>query len=279
VQPRFAQAETAERLHAKLTVPVRPFTATEPSIARVWDVLLRGKDNFAADREQAAKLLRVYPRASDLARESRQFQARAVAHVAARGIRQFIDLGCGLPTAPNTHETAQAVQPDAVVVYVDNDEQVLTHAESILGKAKGVRTVAGDLDHPEEILYNWHVRKALDFLQPMCLVLAMTLHFREADTARRLCRSLIDGVPYGSYLIVSVGQLDGEIAGQFSQQYTAETIYHHDRETVTSFLDGLDLMEPGVTDAHAWHAPAALQADERCGHIWAAVGRKPGGSW
>jgi hypothetical protein len=167
VQPRFAQAETAERLRARLRVPVRPFSATEPSIARVWDVLLGGKDNFAADREQAAKLLRVFPRAAELARESRQFQARAVAHVAAQGVRQFIDLGCGLPTAPNTHETARSVQPDAVVVYADNDEQVLTHAESILGRAPGVCTIAGDLSRPDEILYNWHLRKALDFYRPM----------------------------------------------------------------------------------------------------------------
>ena len=99
VQPRFAQAETLERLWAKLATPVRPFNASQPSIPRVWDVLLGGKDNFAADRDQAAKLLAVFPRAAELARESRQFQARAVSHVAGAGIRQFLDLGCGLPTA------------------------------------------------------------------------------------------------------------------------------------------------------------------------------------
>jgi hypothetical protein len=276
VQPRFAQAETAEQLRAKLTVPVRPFTATQPSIARVWDVLLGGKDNFAADRDQAANLLKVLPQARELARESRQFQARSVAYVAGRGVRQFIDLGCGLPTAPSTHETAQAVQPDAVVVYVDNDEQVLTHAENLLSKANGVRTVAGDLSYPEEILYNWHVRKALDFYQPMCLILAMTLHFYDADTARQLTRRLSDGMPYGSYLIVSVGQLKGEIAGQFSRKYTAETTHHHDRETVAKFMEGLELVEPGVTDAHAWRAPASIQAHGRPGHIWAGVGHKIG---
>lgn len=277
VQPRFAQAETAERLRAKLTVPVRPFTATQPSIARVWDVLLGGKDNFAADRDQATSLMKVFPQAGELARESRHFQARAVSHVAARDVRQFLDLGCGLPTAPNTHETAQTIRPDAVVVYVDNDEQVLTHAESILGKAPGVYTVAGDLGYPDEILYNWHVRKPLDFFQPICLILAMTLHFYDADTARRLTRRVVDGLPYGSYLVMSVGQLDRAVAGQFSQQYTAGQTFHHDRDTVTSFLHDLDVVEPGVTEARAWRLPVPAGAGDRHGHIWAAVGCKTGG--
>jgi hypothetical protein len=239
-------------------------------------VLLGGKDNFAVDREQTGKLLRAFPRAGELARESRQFQARAVAHVASRGIRQFIDLGCGLPTAPNTHETAQAVQPEATVVYVDNDEQVLTHAESILAKAHGVRAVAGDLSYPDEILYDWHVRKALDFYQPMCLVLAMTLHFYDAGTAAKLTRRLIEGVPYESYLILSVGQLEGERGTQFSKEYSAARIYHHDREVVTSLLGDLELVEPGVTEARAWRGPSFIMDNGRRGHIWAAVGRKAG---
>ena len=112
---------------------------------------------------QAGKLLTVFPHAAELARESRQFQARAVTYVASRGIRQFLDLGCGLPTAPNTHETAQDVQPEALVVYADNDEQVLTHAENILAKPPGVLPIAGDLSCPEELLYDWRVRQHLDF--------------------------------------------------------------------------------------------------------------------
>ncbi len=121
IQPRFGQAESVERLRAKLRVPEVEFDATAPSIARVYDFLLGGKDNFDADRQQAAKVLDVYPQAAELAIQARQFQARAVTIVAEAGISQFLDLGCGLPTAPNTHETAQAVQPDARVVYVDND--------------------------------------------------------------------------------------------------------------------------------------------------------------
>jgi hypothetical protein len=277
VQPRFAQAETAERLRANLEVPVKPFTCRTPSIARVWDVLLAGKDNFAVDRDQADKLLTVFPRAAELARESRQFQARAVKHVATRGVRQFIDLGCGLPTPPNTHETARAVQPDAAVVYVDNDEQVLTHAQSLMATAKGVCTVAGDLGHPDEILYDWRIRKALDFFQPMCVVLAMTLHFYDPETARRITRQLIAGIPYGSYLILSVGQLEGEAGTEFSRHYSAGTTYHHNRDTVISFMDGLELVEPGCTEARAWRALISVTSNSRRGHIWAVVGRKASG--
>jgi hypothetical protein len=260
VQPRYSQAETADRLRAK----------------RVWDVLLAGKDNFQVDRDQADKLLTVFPRAAELARESRQFQARAVADVARRGVRQFIDLGCGLPTAPNTHETAQSVQPDTRVVYIDNDEQVLIHAESLLAKAPGVLTIAGDLARPDEILYDWRLRQRLDFYQPMCLVLAMALHFYDAETARELVRQYVNGLPFGSYLVVSVGQLEGETARQFSGQYRAGQIHHHDQETVASFLNGLVLVEPGVVEARAWRSPAFLLDTGHRGHIWAAVGRKAG---
>jgi hypothetical protein len=158
VQPRFAQAETTERLRTKLSTPAKEFNPAEPSIPRVWDVLLGGKDNFDADRKQARKLLSVFPRAAELARESREFQRRAVTYVAQAGIRQFLDLGCGLPTAPSTHETAQRSQPGSVVIYADNDELVMSHARNLLAPASGVLAVAGDLAHPDEILYDWRIR-------------------------------------------------------------------------------------------------------------------------
>ena len=143
VQPRFAQAETVDRLRAKLRVPEAGFSAEVPSIARVYDVLLGGKNNFAADRRQADRVLEIYPHAAELAVQARQFQARAVTHAAQQGIRQFLDVGCGLPACSNTHQTAQAVQPDARIVYVDNDAQVLSHARNLLAKAPGVLAVAG----------------------------------------------------------------------------------------------------------------------------------------
>jgi hypothetical protein len=278
VQPRFAQAETPQRLRDKLQVPVREFTTTEPSIPRVWDVLLGGKDNFATDRDQAAKLLAVFPRAAELARESREFQRRAVTCVAEAGVRQFLDLGCGLPTFPATHEVAQEVQPGAMVVYADNDELVMSHARNLLARAPGVLAVAGDLAYPEEILYDWRVRQMLNFHQPIAVVLTMTLHFFDAVAARAVAGQLIAGIPPGSYLIVSAGQLDGDTGQQFTSQYAAGQLHHHTREDLAGFLHGLELIEPWVTEARAWRPPVPGAAHTRRGHIWAAVGRKPGGS-
>ena len=151
----------------------------------------------------------MFPQAGKLARESREFQRRAVTLVATAGVRQFLDIGCGLPTPPATHEVAQQVQPGSVVVYADNDELVMSHAQNLLARAPGVVAVAGDLAHPDEILYDWRVRQALDFRQPIAVVLTMTLHFFDTDTARAICARLIDGIAPGSYLIVSAGYLDG----------------------------------------------------------------------
>jgi hypothetical protein len=275
VQPRFVQAETIDRLRDKLTTPVREFSVNKPSIPRVWDVLLGGKDNFSADREQAEKLLSVYPRAAELARESREFQRRAVTYAAQAGVRQFLDLGCGLPTAPNTHETVQAMQPGAAVVYVDNDEQVMSHAANLLARAPGVLAVPGDLSHPNEILFDWRIRQVLDFRQPVCVVLTMALHFFGAGTARRITGRITAAMAAGSYLIVSAGQLEGDTGQQFSDQYDAGDLYHHTRADIAGFLAGLELVDPGVTEGRAWRAPAFLPAHPGRGHIWAAVGRTP----
>jgi hypothetical protein len=275
VQPQFAQARTPDRLRAKLSVPVKQFNAAEPSIPRVWDVLLGGKDNYAADREQARKLLTVFPQAAELARESRQFQRRAVGHVARAGVRQFLDLGCGLPTSPATHEVAQEAQPGAVVVYADNDEQVMTHARALLAGTPGVLAVAGDLTDPSEILYDWQIRQVLDFRQPIAVVLAMTLHFFNAAAASSITATLAGGLPPGSYLILSVGQLEAETGQQFTGQYQAATLHHHTRQGVAGWLSGLDLIEPGITQAQSWRPPGPVPPGPDLGHIWAAVARTP----
>ena len=277
VQPRFAQAETTGRLHARLSTSVTEFDPTEPSIPRVWDVLLGGKDNFAADREQAQKLLVVFPRAAELARESREFQRRAVAYVAETGVRQFLDIGCGLPTSPATHEVAQDAQPGAVVVYADNDEQVMTHAHNILARAPGVLAVAGDITHPEEILHDWRIRQVLNFREPIGLVVTMILHFFDRGTARSIAGRLIGGIPPGSHLIMSAGRLDGDIALQFTGEYQAGALHHHTREDVADFFNGLELAPPGIAEAREWRPGWAVLAagSGRAGHILAGVGRKP----
>jgi hypothetical protein len=275
VQPCFAQAESTDRLRAKLATPVREFTTTEPSIPRVWDALLGGKDNFAVDREQAAKLLSVFPQAGQLARESREFQRRAVTLVATAGVRQFLDIGCGLPTTPATHEVAQQVQPGSVVVYVDNDELVMSHAQNLLARAPGVLAVAGDLAHTDEILCDWRVRQVIDFRQPIAVVLTMTLHFFDPETVHSICARFIEEIAPGSYLIVSAGCLEGATGEQFTAKYHAGSLHHYTREDIMGFLDGVEFIRPGLTDARAWLAPTLLTGQQLKGHVWAAIAQKP----
>ena len=274
VQPRFAQAGTVDRLRSKLRIPEADFSAGTPSIARVYDHLLGGKDNFAADRDQAQQVLQVYPQAAELAIQARQFQARAVTYAASMGTGQFLDVGCGLPTAPNTHETAQATQPDAHVVYVDNDAQVLSHARNLLARSPGVLASAGYLHYPAEILYDWRTRAFLDFARPVCLILAMTMHFFGPDQAEKITAELIAGLPPGSYVIMSVVGGDAELGEEMARTYTTAPVYNHGPGGLARLMGGLDIAEPGITEARHWRAPLFVPGQRR-GQAWAAVGRTP----
>ena len=274
VQPVFAQAETVDRLSEKLRIPEADISAEVPSIARVYDFLLGGKNNFEADRKQAQQVLEVYPHAAELAVQARQFQARAVTHAAQQGIGQFLDVGCGLPTAPNTHQTAQAIAPDARVVYVDNDAQVLSHARNLLAKSAGVLAVAGDLNYPAEILYDWRTRRFLDFGQPVCLILAMTVHFFPPDQAEKITAELTDALPPGSYVIMSFVGGDAELGEDMARTYTAAPVYNHGPGGLAHFLRDLDIIDPGITEARHWRAPVFAPGRRR-GDAWAAVGRTP----
>src|SRR5579863_8642268 len=151
---------------------MEPFDPTKPNIARVWDYWLGGKDNFAADRELAEKMLAVHPVSAQMARENRQFLGRAVNYVADRGIRQFIDVGAGLPTALNTHDIARRVDTQARVAYVDNDPIVISHARSLLAKKPGVIAVPGDMREPGRILADPGLAELIDLAEPACVILS-----------------------------------------------------------------------------------------------------------
>ena len=142
------------------------FDTARPNIARVWDFWLGGKDNFAVDRELAEKMLAVHPASARMARENRQFLGRAVSHVAARGVRQFIDVGAGLPTALNTHDIAQRAAPQARVAYVDNDPVVISHARALLAKSPEVIAVPGDMRDPAGILWDAGLTALIDLAEP-----------------------------------------------------------------------------------------------------------------
>lgn len=225
-----------------------------PNVARVYDCLLGGKDNFAADRIQAAKLTELDPSLPGLVRQNRAFVNRAVTWAAGRGIGQFLDLGAGLPTHPAVHEVAREAITPARVVYVDNDPVVVLHAQSLL-TGPGVTAVRADLTRPELIMSRQTLGDVIDLAEPMCVLIASVLHFMSADAARGLVAGYARLLPRGSVLAVSVfGSDDPQVAERARQAYTATRTYTHIKEDIASFLTnaGLDLVEPGVVVAHAW---------------------------
>jgi hypothetical protein len=279
ITPRWVMADSVERLGQKLRGPsLNDFSRDQPNIARVWDFMLGGKDNFTEDRELAGKIIQIYPRAPVMARDARNFQWRMATVLAGEpyNVTQFLDIGCGLPAKPNTHETVQAVRDDARVVYVDNDPMVLSHARSILAKDKGVTIFGGDIAYPSEILYNWTVRKALDFSRPIGVLLLMVLHFYDVKQARKIVADIINSVPFGSYLAVSIARGDPAISAQVAGVYTPSRVCNHSASDLARILDGLDLIEPGITEATRWRnrAPQFTTGEEAPkGQVWVAAGQ------
>jgi hypothetical protein len=255
---------------------VEPFDPTKPNIARVWDFWLGGKDNFAVDRELAQKMLEVHPPSAQMARENRRFLGRAVNYVASCGIRQFIDVGAGLPTAVNTHDIAREVDPEARVAYVDNDSVVISHARSLLAKSPGVIAVPGDMREPERILADASLRGLINIGEPACVILSGVLHFADAGTARGVAVAFARALAPGSYLIISVGSGDPSEGENFTSAYTAARIYIHSRDEILGFFDGLELVPPGVVSVRGWHGgrpPRSLKP--RTATFLGGVARKP----
>jgi O-methyltransferase involved in polyketide biosynthesis len=234
---------------------VAEFDPTVPSIARVYDYLLEGKDNFAVDREVAEKLLAVAPTSADVMRENRQFLARAATWAAENGIRQFIDLGCGMPTTPNTHQSAQAVDPHVRVAYIDNDPVVLAHLRALAAQGNPeVTVIDGDVREIPTILNA--IGGAIDLAQPACLLMGALLHFFPADAARDLVAGYAAALAPGSYVVLSVGRTDDSEMAQGFGTYSsagAAQAYNHSVAEFTGFFGPLALVPPGVADARQWH--------------------------
>jgi O-methyltransferase involved in polyketide biosynthesis len=254
---------------------VELFDPTKPNVARVWDYWLGGKDHFAADRELAEKMLAIHPVSAQMARENRQFLARAVGYVANHGVRQFIDVGAGLPTVLNTHEIAQGVIPEARVAYVDNDPVVISHARSLLAKSPGVIAVAGDMREPGSILSDAGLAGLIDLAEPACVILSGVLHFIDANAARDVARAFTGALAPGSYLIISVGSGNASEGENFTSAYTAAQVYIHSKAEVVSFFDGLPLVPPGVVAARAWHDEPMYAQEARTATFLSGVARKP----
>jgi hypothetical protein len=250
-----------------------------PHSARVWNYWLGGKDNYPADRRVGDQVLAVFPAIVENARASRAFLVRAVRYLAGEaGIRQFLDIGTGLPTANNTHEVAQRIAPEARVVYVDNDPLVLVHARALLTSSPEGATDYLDADarEPDRILSE--AARTLDFTQPVALMLLGILgNIPDDDQARWIVKRLLAGVPSGSYLVVADGtntskqSVEGaRVSAQGGHPYTLRS-----PEQIAGFFEGLELLEPGVVSAPRWRpdpSPAGPppELDGYCG-----VGRKP----
>jgi SAM-dependent methyltransferase len=258
---------------------VRPalFDPSTSSIARMHDYWLGGKDNYAADRAEAERLMAICPRLPLLARQSRLFLARAVQWLAAHGVTQFLDLGCGLPSGQNTHEVAQAVRPACRVVYVDADPVVITHARARL-RGPGVTVIHGDLTDPDAILADLRVQRALNLAEPTAVILAMVLHFFDAATASAIVAAFTRAVTPGSYIVLSVGSGDEETGDALAREYQAGTLHNHSFRQIAAFVGDLELIPPGVTDAMAWipGSPSRPPQPWSGGRVLACIARMPG---
>jgi SAM-dependent methyltransferase len=228
---------------------------TRASIARVYDAALGGKDNYEIDREVLRQVATRAPEVRDMAWSNRNFLIRAVRFVAEQGeITQFLDCGSGLPTAENTHQVAQRVNPDASVVYVDNDPVVLAHGRAILEDAPHTHVVADDIFKPGRILANQEIRRYIDFDQPLALLQVGTLHHYTADDGADMMREYIEALPSGSFVVIA-HFFDPETPGLTELAQKMEQLFMHspmgsgrfrtERE-ILAFVDGLEIMPPGL---------------------------------
>jgi SAM-dependent methyltransferase len=257
--------------------------ADGPNVARVYDHLLGGSHNFDADRVAAAEFLARWPDARRTMAANREFLGRAVRHLAGQaGIRQFLDIGSGIPTMGNVHAIAQQAAPDARVVYADIDEVAVLHSRAILGGNDKVIAIQADLRNPQAILEHPGLRGLLDLSRPAALLLVAVLHFLPdgpVDPVAVVAR-LRDALAPGSYVVISHGTTDGQPA------HVAEAMEHYARTTadfqprghagILRFFDGLDMIEPGLVHLPAWRPddPSDAEHAERIA-AYGGAGRKP----
>lgn len=258
---------------------------SRPHTARMYDYLLGGKDHFAIDRETMEAGLRSWPGARVYARENRKFLARAVDYlVREAGVRQFLDIGTGLPTGNSVHQVAQQAAPECRVLYVDNDPMVLLHARALLSSHQAGRTayIEADLRDPEKILSNPVLRDVLDLGRPVALMLVAILHFiPDTDDPGAIVARLMSALPPGSYLVSShvTAELDPDGVHGMEQAYQAGGLWAGARDAADFgrlFFSGLELVPPGLVPIAEWRAapgapaPSAAEVSSN-----GAVGRKP----
>lgn len=251
-----------------------------PSIARMYSYLLGGNDHLAADRQAAGEVLGAFPEVRLLARANRGFVTRAVRHVAATGIGQFIDVGAGLPESPNVHETTQQANPAARVAYIDCDPLVLARARAHTDGAPGVTVLDGDMREPASILANPALQQIIHLNQPVCVLLASMLHFVTPAEADAIAAAFVSAMAPGSFLILSAGTSTGsdpDLLTRIERAYAGTAaVSGRTAAEIAGYFTGLELEAPGLVDVwawrpdHQWHWPAPP-----AGRLIGAVGRKP----
>jgi O-methyltransferase involved in polyketide biosynthesis len=249
--------------------------------ARVYDYLLGGKTNYAADRAAGDGLISVMPRARATARRQRGFMHRTCRHIAEAGITQFLDIGSGIPTEPNLHQIVHAARPESRVVYVDNDPIVLAHAAALMSGPGTVAYLQADARDPEAILAAPQVRETLDLTRPVSVSVIGLLHFLDDDTVRRLLDTVVGALAPGSYLSITQATYDNDRDGSVrgtTDVYAKAGISGWARtyDEVEALLHGLEILPPGIVPCAEWRPdPTRFEQGARDLSIWGAVARKP----
>ena len=263
----------------------RGLDSQTPNVARIWDYQLGGKDNYAADRHAADVLNAAChqvgaPDGRDIARENRQFIHRAVAHLADAGITQFIDIGAGLPSQGNVHEIAQAVRPDATVVYVDYDEVVLSHGRALLATNPSTTVIQADLRQPKDILTDPDLTRLIDLTQPVAVLLVAVLHLlTDEEDPAGIVTTLRAALAPGSALVLThvTGDLRPGLAETVANQFTrlgvTTPLVPRSADQIRGFFTGLDGVEPGLVQPALWRPTPDTQPATRW--MYAGVGRLP----
>lgn len=254
--------------------------SSQPHVARMYDYYLGGKDNFAVDREAVVAVEAAMPEVKLLARENRAFLRRAVRHLVGEGIRQFVDIGAGLPTAGNTHEVAREAHPGCRVAYVDNDPIVLAHGRALLATDNFTTVVTADLRNPASIFGNDEINSLIDFAQPVGVLLIAMTHFLHDGEREQIMAQLRDRLAPGSYLAathVTVDNHTREAVEGVEAVYrrTPSPIYFRTHDQIAELFAGYDLTDPGLVTIDAWRPDPADPTPDPTGWLYGAVARKP----
>ncbi len=262
--------------------PAPDIDITVAHAARVYDYWLGGKDNFEADRALGDAMIQAIPSLPAMATANRAFLARAVQYlVSEAGVRQFLDIGTGIPTAGNVHEVAQQIDPASRVLYVDHDPIVLAHARALMTSTPKGRTefIMADIREPEAILSSPDLARTLDMQQPIALMLvAILMYFHDEEGVHGWVSTLVDALPSGSYVTITHPTADFDPpameAAVSAATHAGITLVPRSKSEVERFFDGLEMVEPGVVPVLTWH-PEDLIDDPNAAYYWAGVARKP----